>query len=98
MHQISVQIIRLVDDAFPGWVECELVDAHEHRHILRDKVPIFTVERLDAKSKYPRPGAVQCEILDRFRDAKGRELVRVTTQRPWGVASIEGTSDFVLQA
>jgi hypothetical protein len=56
MHNVAVQIVRFVESGFPGWVECELVDAAGRRHILMDKVPIFTVEDLDADSKYTTPG------------------------------------------
>jgi len=49
-----------------------------------------------ADSKYPTPGIVQCEVLDRFRDEKDRELVRVTIARPWGLESTEGVSEFIL--
>ena len=59
MHNVAVQIVRFVDSGFPGWVECELVDAAGRRHILKDKVPIFTVEDLGADSKYPTPGFVR---------------------------------------
>ena len=48
MQNASVQIIRFVDSSFPGWVECELIDADGKRHVIRDKVPILTAETLDA--------------------------------------------------
>jgi len=79
MHNVAVQIVRFVDSGFPGWVECELVDAAGRRHILKDKVPTFTPEDLDADSKYPTPGFVACEVVERYRNEKGQELVRVST-------------------
>jgi hypothetical protein len=79
MDNIAVQIVRFVDNGFPGWVECELVDAAGRRHILKDKVPVFTVEDLDANSKYPTPGSVACEVVERYQNEKGQELVRVST-------------------
>jgi len=45
--QLQVKIIRFVDAAQPGWVECELQDAHGHRHVFVDKIPIFTESTLD---------------------------------------------------
>ena len=98
MHFIFVQILRFVDSDFPGWVECELVDAKDCHHTLRDKVPIFTAELLDADSQYPRLAAVPCEILGRFQDEKGRELVRVSIEQPCCVESTEGLSEFVVLA
>lgn len=98
MHDIAVQIVRFVDSDFPGWVECELVDAAGRRHILKDKVPIFTVEDLDANSHYPTPGFVACEVVERYRDEKGQELVRVSTIKPYDVVSTEGLSEFIVPA
>jgi len=44
MPLVSVQIVRFVNRDFPGWVECELVDADGRCRVIRDKVPMFTVE------------------------------------------------------
>ena len=96
MHNIAVQIVRFVDDGFPGWVECELVDASGRHHVLRDKVPIFTDEMLDADSEYPTTGKIPCEVLETFKDAAGRELVRVSTEKPCGIDSAEGLSEFIV--
>jgi hypothetical protein len=78
MPSISVQIVRFVDGHQPGLVECELIDAEGRRHIIIDKVPVLTSENLDAQSKYPVPGSVPCEVLRRYRDESGRELVQRT--------------------
>lgn len=68
MHYVAVQIVRFVDSVFPGWVECELVDASGRRHIFNDKAPMFTAEMLDADSKYPAPGDIYCEVLELYQD------------------------------
>ena len=73
-------------------------DADGRLHVIRDKVPIFTVERLDADGKYPTPGVVRCEILERLQDEKGRELVRICTEKPDGIESTEGLRDFIVTA
>jgi hypothetical protein len=96
MYNLAVEIVRFVDDHQPGWVACEFVDAAAHRHTLIDKAPIFTAELLDATSSYPQPGLVGCEVLSRLEDDKGRELVRVTTIKPWDMESTEGLSEFVV--
>jgi hypothetical protein len=98
MHNVAVQIVRFVDTSFPGWVECELVDADGRRHILKDKVPIFTVEDLDAESKYPVPGSVACEILEQYENEKGQQFVRVSTIKPYHIESTEGLSEFTVPA
>ena len=81
MQNVSVQIVRFVDSDFPGWVECELTYADGCRHIIRDKVPIFTAELLGVESRYPVAGGMPCEIVQRFNDMHGRELVRIYYHR-----------------
>jgi hypothetical protein len=94
--EITVQIVRFVDDHQPGWVECVFADAEEREHRFVDKVPIFSTECLDASSTYPRWGRAACEVVERWKDAHGRELVRVTTAD--GIESTEGLSVFVVLA
>jgi len=98
MHNVTVQIVRFLDHSFPCWVECELIDAFGRCHILRDKVPIFTAEALDADSKYPTPGLVPCEVVDRYQNEKGQELVRVSTVKPCDIESTEGICEFTVSA
>jgi len=98
MHNVTVRIVRFVDSSFPGWVECELVDVAGRCHILKDKVPIFTVEDLDAESKYPMRGFVACEVVERYQNKKGQEFVRVSTIKPYHIESTEGLSEFTVPA
>jgi hypothetical protein len=98
MAYLAVQIARFVDDHQPGWVACEFVDAGGRSHSIIEKVPVLGSEDLDAASVYPRPGRVGCEIVNRWRDTDGRELVRITTVRPWCIESTEGLSEFVVLA
>lgn len=95
-QNLSVQIVRFVDDQEPGWVECEFVDAEGHKHKLIDKVPIFTAHPLDRASTYPGSGSVRCKVLAEWRDANGRELSLISTARPDAVDSSEGSSEFVV--
>ena len=52
----------------------------------------------DADSRYPTTGMICCEVLERIKDESGRELVRVGTEQPSGVESLEGFSEFVVLA
>ena len=97
MDFISVQIIRFVDTHQPGWVECELVDAEGRRHIIVDKVPVVTTKDLRADSEYPTLGSVPCEILKRYQDGRGRELVCVSTASI-DIESKERLSEFTVPA
>jgi hypothetical protein len=92
-HNLAVQIVRYVDDGFPGWVAAEFIDADGRCHGVVDKVPIFSTEMLDSTSAYPRAGDILCLILGQWRDGEGRELVRIITP---GVESNEGLSSFVV--
>jgi hypothetical protein len=98
VYNVAVQIVRFVNSDFPGWVECELVDTAGRRHILKDKVPIFTVEDLDANSKYPTQGFAACEVVERYQNEKGQELVRVSTVKPYNIESTEGLFEFTVSA
>ena len=99
MPAIAVQIVRFVDESQPGFVECEFVDAAGRCHVLFDKVPIFdAAESLWSDSEYPQPGAAGCEVLERWKDDQGRDLARVTTERPYGIESREGLYEFVVLA
>lgn len=95
---LSVRIVRFVDNRFPGWVACEFEDANGAKHILIDKVPIFTTEPLDANSAYPKEGTAPCEVLERWKDREGRELARITTSRPAGIESSAGIAEFIVAA
>ena len=58
------------------------MDAEGRRHIVKDKAPRFTVQILDADSKYPTLGDIPVKVLERYQDRKGREWVRVNTESP----------------
>jgi hypothetical protein len=96
MHNLTVSIVRYVDDREPGWVACEFEDASGRRHTFIDKVPIFTSEKLRLDSGYPRPGKMPCEIIGRWRDADGRELARISTANPLDNKSADGLSEFAV--
>lgn len=96
--ELCVEIMRFVDDRFPGWVECEFEDAMGIKHVLVDKVPIFTERALDSNSPYPQTGTAPCKVLARWKDSKGRELVRITTLDPAGIESTQGISEFIVTA
>jgi len=97
MDFISVQIIRFVDTHQPGWVECEFVDAEGRRHIIIDKVPVLSSNDLRADSEYPTLGSVPCEVLKRYQDGTGRDLVCVSTASI-GIESKERLSEFTVLA
>ena len=90
MHTVSVQIVRFIDPAQPGWFKCVLRDAADRDWTLADKVPIFTEAPLDAQSVYPQPGVVACEIVRQWTDESGRARCVIDTERPLGVSTKNG--------
>jgi hypothetical protein len=94
--QLKVEIVRYVEHYFPGIVECELVDAEGHLHRFIAKVPIVSDEWLGPEDVYPKSGVIRCEILERLSERDGRDLVRVTTERPDDVESKEGVTEFLV--
>lgn len=93
---IKVQITRFISDDQPGFVECRFRDAWNREHVVHDKVPVVTLEDLDASSVYPREGFVGCEIVKEWKDDSGRSLVTVSTEKPWAIDTVEGCFDFDL--
>ena len=96
--QLRVQIVRYVEDYFPGIVACELVDAAGRVHTFIEKAPVVSDAWPGAEDKYPIGGAIRCEILEQWRDPDGRDLVRVTTEQPDYVETKENVTEFVVLA
>src|ERR1700733_6083852 len=96
LGELAVSLVRWVDDYQPGIVACEFVDAVGRRHTIIDKLPVFSVEDLDACSEYPREGVARCSILDVWRDAQGQELFRISTVYPDSLESTDGLAEFVV--
>src|SRR5262245_30757612 len=99
MVAISVQITKYIsDDPQPGIVECRLIDAYGKEWVLHDKNGIFSMDYFDSHSRFPQPGVIACEVIKRWQDADGREIVSVNTESPWDVEAITGETRFdVLQ-
>ena len=90
--KLGVQIVKFVDEYQPGIVECHLIDANGLTHVFVEKVPIVTHEDLWSDSSYPRQGLIDCEIKREWTDLSGRSIAEITTQRPWNVESVNGSS------
>ena len=92
MAAIRVSITQwLSDEPQPGWIECRVTDAWGREWIFEDKPYVFGSDcELDARTKYPRPGSIPCEIVGRRRDTDGREIVAVDTELPAHIESRTG--------
>jgi hypothetical protein len=94
MLGVRVIISRWVDDAQPGWVECQFTDAHGCVWSFVEKLPVVTPADLDASSRYPQPGVIACQVVGRGREPIGREVVSIDTSTPWHVESTSGQTRF----
>lgn len=94
MVGVRVEICRYVESAFPGWVECRLTDIHGREWTFIAKVPIVSMEDLDADSAYPRPGIIGCRILERRAGPDAKEVVVVDTEVPWHIEATTGECRF----
>ena len=93
MTGIRVQILRWVDDHFPGWVECSFLDNRGDEHRFVEKAPVVSSD-LHAGSPFPQSGFVGCTVVRRYTAESGRSVVSVDTDQPWGIESVEGKSRF----
>jgi len=89
MVKVRVEITRFVDDAQPGWVECKLVDAYSREHFFVEKVPVVSLEDLNASSSYPQTGVIGCEVIELMPDG-ANEIARINSELPWGIESVDG--------
>lgn len=95
MHAVKMMITRYVsDEPQPGIVECEMIDARGRRWIFVEKTAVVSADYLDSKSIYPRPADIAVEIVERIEDSQLGKLVRIDTDRPWGIQSVEGETRF----
>src|SRR5687768_6731589 len=96
---VRATIARYVsDDPQPGLVECHLVDTHGRRWSFLEKSAVVSQDLLNAKSPYPRPCVIACEVVGRAKDSAGREVLRISTATPWGMQSVEGETEFEVYA
>jgi hypothetical protein len=99
MLGVKVTILRYIsDDPQPGVVECQLEDANGNSWLFVEKTAIVSTADLDAKTNYPQPGIIACEVVRRSRESAGREVVRINTERPWLVESVDGSTEFDVTA
>ena len=93
MLAIEIEITRFVDDHWPGFVECALIDAHGRKHLFIEKVPVVTLSDLDSNSIYPTAGILGCELVKGSTEPR-TDIISVSTTNPWGIESTQGLFDF----
>jgi hypothetical protein len=96
MPTVSVQITRYVDNHFPGFVECVLIDALGASHTFVEKVPYVSAESLSAASTYPRNGEIECDVCREWKDTAGHSFSIVRIESPWGIESTSGETEITV--
>ncbi len=96
MFNLAVQVERFIDDHFPGFVECVLIDADGLRHEFIENAPVVSTADLSFNSIYPQPGYLGCTIESEWIDEFGRRLTRVSTEKPWSIESVAGEMIFTV--
>ena len=94
MRYLTVSIMKVIDEGFPGWVECLLKDANGRTWTFHEKIPVVTAEDIWTDSCFPIRGVVGCEVTGRKTDSLGRAILTVDSRTPWGIESIEGNTIF----
>jgi hypothetical protein len=80
------------DEPFPGMIEVELADASGKVWRFVDKYPMFDLERTFGPSTpYPVALQIACTVVER----RNGEAV-ISTAKPWGLESIDGTHEFLV--
>lgn len=92
--KMQVWINQYIDDSFPGFVACSFMDAWNKLHLIHEKVPVVSKEYLDIDSEYPQKGVIAFEYVTKWIDKKGRKIVKINTETPWGIETVEGETEF----
>jgi hypothetical protein len=94
MTAIKIKITSFISDDQPGFVECKFNDAWNNEYIVHEKVPVISELELDENSKYPLDGQIDCEVLKRWEDERGRAIITVSTRKPCAIETVEGLTEF----
>ena len=88
MLAIKASIFEFISsDTYPNLVRCRFTDAWGRERIFLEKEPVVSAaaDDLDATTILPQPAEIGCELIRRWRDGAGREIVTVDTEKPWCV-------------
>jgi hypothetical protein len=95
---LRAQIIRWASDDFPGFVECTFADNSGREWSIIEKAPVVSEANIFPDSQFPQPAFIGCAVLAWGRDYAGREIAEITTEKPWHIESVDGTSTFQVYA
>jgi len=89
VHYLEADIVEVDDSSFPELVLCTFVDAHGRLWKIWEKLPVLcgVAPPREGLGKGMIAGVVVADYCD---------LVRFDTEKPWGIASVEGVSRFTV--
>lgn len=86
IYTAKVEIVRMICDSFPAFVECVLVDCHGKKHYFHDKISVFS---LDYDTEVPKTGEMRCRIVQ-----VGQDSLIIDTLLPDAIESTDGEHRF----
>ena len=93
--KVSCVAVRWVNDGpQPGWVEYQLTDADGVTWSFFDKPIHGGWEAMTPIANYPLRSSFDCEVVGTDFDAQGDALIVISTLRPNGLESSDGSSEF----
>lgn len=91
MPALKAFVVRVVDEAQPGWVECRFTDADGVEHVVVENAPVVADGDALLEGRFPVPALLECVVLG---PASAGMAVRVDIDRPWGLQSDAGLTEF----
>ncbi|GAB2524566.1 hypothetical protein GCM10027188_29490 [Lysobacter humi (ex Lee et al. 2017)] len=89
MQHVRIHVTKLVDDAFPGWVEFFISGADGANHRFVEKASVVSAATLTL----PSESKIACRVHQILTQLDGRAIAEIDTA-PWGVESDTGSSRF----
>lgn len=94
-HLLKVQVTHLVDEAFPGFVECQFQDVEGCKHAFIEKLPIVSArDTWPTSEDFPFIGYIACVVGERMTGEDGRLIAKIDTATPWSIESQGGNTRF----
>jgi hypothetical protein len=88
---IPFSILGIVDEGYPGFVECEFRDAGGAVHRFIEKIPVVSTHDVWHETAFPVSDFLHCVEVSVAPDDTGRSISTVDTNRPWGIETPDGT-------
>lgn len=87
MDIVCVEILKMIDDSFPMFVECVLLGSNGKKHYFHDKLPVFFSD--SHTITFPTKGQIRCQIIQ-----EKEETLIIDTLFPDGIESTQGKHRF----